>query len=61
METGTLLGTIVIGALLGGCVLAIIISMVRRKRRGQCVGCDCQCGDCCSSHEGAAPAIDAEK
>jgi hypothetical protein len=61
MDKSTLLGTIVIAALLGGCVLAIIISMVRRKRKGQCVGCDCRCGDCCSSHDGIAMTVDAEK
>ena len=35
------LGTVAIGLIVAGVVAAIIVKIVRDKRRGKCAGCDC--------------------
>ncbi len=38
------LGTMVVGLIVAGVVAVIIVKMVRDKRKGKCVGCDCAGG-----------------
>jgi hypothetical protein len=40
------LGTLVIGLLVAGFVAAIVIKLVRDKKKGKCPGCDCGCANC---------------
>ena len=40
------LGTIVVGLMVISLVILIAIKLVRTKKKGPCVGCDCGCGDC---------------
>ena len=40
------IGTIVIGLLVAGIVAAIIVKLVRDKRKGKCAGCSCGCAGC---------------
>ena len=39
-------GTIVVSAVVAGIVAAIVTKMVRDKKRGKCVSCDCGCAGC---------------
>ncbi|MDR0381347.1 MAG: FeoB-associated Cys-rich membrane protein [Oscillospiraceae bacterium] len=39
------LGTIFVGLVVFAILAAIVAKMVRDKRKGKCVGCDCGCGD----------------
>ncbi len=43
------LGTIIVGLVVAGVVAAIIIKLVRDKRKGKHIGCDCGCAGCPSS------------
>jgi hypothetical protein len=36
------LGTIVVGLVVAGIVSAIIVKIIKDKRQGKCVGCNCQ-------------------
>ncbi|MEA4845738.1 MAG: FeoB-associated Cys-rich membrane protein [Clostridiaceae bacterium] len=40
------LGTIIVGLVVAGIVAAIIVKLVRDKRQGKHIGCDCGCGGC---------------
>ncbi|MDR0916138.1 MAG: FeoB-associated Cys-rich membrane protein [Oscillospiraceae bacterium] len=37
-------GTIIVCAVIAAAVAAIAVKMVRDKRRGKPIGCDCDCG-----------------
>jgi hypothetical protein len=39
-------GTILIALIVAGIVAAIIVKMVRDKRKGKIIGCDCGCEGC---------------
>ncbi|MDR1156903.1 MAG: FeoB-associated Cys-rich membrane protein [Oscillospiraceae bacterium] len=39
------LGTILVGLVVLGILAAIVAKLIRDKRKGKCVGCDCGCGD----------------
>jgi 1-aminocyclopropane-1-carboxylate deaminase/D-cysteine desulfhydrase-like pyridoxal-dependent ACC family enzyme len=45
------IGTIVVGLIVAGILAAIIAKLVRDKKNGKCIGCDCGCGveeqSCC--------------
>jgi hypothetical protein len=43
------LGTIAVGLTVAGIIAAIIVKIVRDKRKGKCVGCDGGCAGCPSS------------
>lgn len=45
------MGTIIIAAVIGFIVVAIIANMIKRKRSGKSASCDCSsgCGGCGSS------------
>jgi hypothetical protein len=38
------IGTIIVGLVVAGIVAAVIIKLVRDKKKGKCVGCNC--GSC---------------
>ncbi|MDR1664908.1 MAG: FeoB-associated Cys-rich membrane protein [Clostridiales bacterium] len=40
------LGTIVISLILAGIVTAIIVKLIKDKRKGKCAGCNCGCEGC---------------
>lgn len=40
------LGTILVGIIVAGIVAAIITKIIRDKRKGKSVVCDCGCGGC---------------
>jgi hypothetical protein len=40
------LGTIAVGAVLLGIVALVVASIVRDKKRGRHIGCDCDCSSC---------------
>ena len=44
------LGNIIICAILLGIVSAVIINMVRKKKQGKSVVCDCKSCKCCPMH-----------
>ena len=44
------IGTIIISAVLIGIVAAIIIYMVRKKKQGKSVACNCGCCKGCAMH-----------
>ena len=41
------IGTVAIGLIVAGVIAAIIAKIVKDKRKGKCVGCDCCSNDCC--------------
>ncbi|GHV26479.1 hypothetical protein FACS18948_2230 [Clostridia bacterium] len=43
---GQNLGTIAVGLIVAGIVAAIIAKLVRDKKKGKHIGCDCDCGEC---------------
>lgn len=47
------LGTILVGALLLAGVIGIVADIIRKKRKGKCVSCDCGCAGCSGSCPGA--------
>jgi hypothetical protein len=38
------LGTILVGLVVFGILAAVVAKLIRDKRKGKCVGCDCGCG-----------------
>ena len=42
------LGTLVVGLVLVGIVTAIVMQLIRNRRKGKCISCDC-CGGCSGS------------
>ena len=40
------IGTIAVGLIIAGIVAAVVIKIVRDKKRGKCVSCDCGCAGC---------------
>jgi hypothetical protein len=45
------LGTIVVGLAVAGIVAAIVMKMIRDKKKGKCIGCDGGCGNCPNGHQ----------
>ncbi len=43
-------GTIIISLLLMTAVISILINITKEKRKGKCIGCDCDCKKCPSSY-----------
>ncbi|MDR1409881.1 MAG: FeoB-associated Cys-rich membrane protein [Oscillospiraceae bacterium] len=39
-------GSILIGVIVAGIVAAIVVKMVRDKRKGKMISCDCGCKSC---------------
>jgi hypothetical protein len=40
------MGTIVTGLVVLAIAAAIVIKLIRDKRKGKCAGCNCGCGGC---------------
>ena len=47
------LGTLVVGLVLVGLVTAIVMHLIRNRRKGKCISCDC-CGGCSGSSSRSA-------
>ena len=43
------IGTLVIGLIIAGVVAAIVVKIVRDKRKRKCTGCGCCCESCPNS------------
>ena len=53
--------TILVTAVLLILIGLVVAYLLRRKKRGQCVGCDCACGSCPAAAACAKEARDREK
>ena len=40
------IGTLIVGLIMIGIVTAIVVWIIRKKRKGKPVGCDCACKNC---------------
>ena len=40
------LGTILVGLVVGIAIVAIVLKMIRDKKKGKSLGCDCGCEGC---------------
>jgi len=40
------LGTILVGVIVAGIIAAIVVKLIRDRRKGGCIGCDCDCENC---------------